>query len=109
MMTADGYDIPTEMVGKYLNGLVNQFFKILPIKESGEPSLNEFMRSLQVELIGFKGLMAEIGNDSMYLTLLSILQYMIENDCDVPTVKREVFKSISICKKLQKKYCETEV
>lgn len=109
MMTLNGYDVPTEMVDKYLGGLVNQFFKILPIKESGEPSLNEFMRSLQVELLGFKGLMAGIGNDSMYITLLSILQYLIENDCEKPVVKREVFKAISICKKLQKKYCETEV
>ena len=109
MITINGYDIPTEMVDKYLNGLVNQFFKILPIKESGEPSLTEFMRSLQVELLGFKDLMTAIGNDSMYLTLLSILQYLIENDCDTPAVKREVFKAISICKKLRNKYCETEV
>lgn len=109
MITTSGYNVPAEMIDNYLNGLVNQFFKILPIKESGEPSLNEFMRSLQVELLGFKGLMAEIGNDSMYLTLLSILQYLIENDCEIPVVKREVFKAISICKKLRSKYCETEV
>lgn len=109
MITTNGYDVPTEMVGKYLDGLVNQFFKILPIKESGEPSLNGFMKSLQVELLGFKRLMAEVGNDSMYLTLLSILQYLIENDCDIPVVRREVFKAISICKKLRSKYCETGV
>ena len=109
MKTVSGHEIPAEMVDKYLNGLVNQFFKILPIKESGEPSLNEFMRSFQAELLGFGGLMAEIGNDSMYLTLLSILQYLIENDCDVPVVKREVFRAISICKKLHNKYCKTEV
>ena len=51
MITTNGYDVPAEMVDNYLNGPVNQFFKILPIKESGEPSLNEFMKSLQVELI----------------------------------------------------------
>lgn len=107
MITTNGYDVPIEMVGKYLDGLVNQFFKILPIKESGEPSVNEFMKSLQVELLGFKRLMAEVGNDSMYMTLLSILQYLIENDCSIPVVKREVFKAISICKKLRNKYCET--
>ena len=109
MITTNGHDIPSEMVNNYLNGLVNQFFKILPIKESGEPSLNEFMKSLQVELLGFKGLMVEIGNDSMYLTLLSILQYLIENECETAVVKREVFKAISVCKKLRNKYCETGV
>lgn len=100
MRTTNGYNIPTEMVGNYLGGLVNQFFKILPIKESGEPSLNEFMRSLQVELLGHKGLMRYLKYDSMYMALLSILQYLIDNDCDTPVVKREVFKAISICKKL---------
>lgn len=105
MKTNNGCNIPTEMVSNYLGGLVNQFFKILPIKESGEPSLNEFMKSLQLELIGHKSLMRYLNHDSMYMTLLSILQYMIDNDCDTPVVKREVFKAISICKKLQKKYC----
>lgn len=109
MMTVNGYDVPAEMVDKYLSGLINQFFKILPIKESGEPSLNEFMRSLQVELLGFGALMSFVKNDAMYLSLLAILQYLIDNDCDVPTVKREVFKSISVCKKLHKKYCGTGV
>lgn len=103
------YSIPPVMVQNYLAGLVNQFFKILPIKESGEPSLNEFMHSLQAELLGAKWLMEELQNDSMYLTLLAILQYLIESDCEVPIVKREVFKAISICKKLQKKYCNEEV
>ena len=108
MRTTNGYNIPTEMVGNYLGGLVNQFFKILPIKESGEPSLNEFMRSLQVELLGHKGLMRYLKYDSMYMALLSILQYLIDNDCDAPVVKREVFKAISICKKLREKYCGGE-
>lgn len=109
MTTVSGHEIPAEMFDKYLRGLVNQFFKILPIKESGEPSLNEFMCSLQVELIGFGELMSFVQNDALYLSLLSILQYMISNECDVRTVKREVFKSISICKKLHSKYCRTEV
>ena len=101
MMTVTGYSLPDEMIGNYLGGLVNQFFKILPIKESGEPSLKEFMRSLQLELIGFRDLMVELKNDSMYVSLLSILQYLIDNDCDVAVVRREVFKAISICKKLK--------
>lgn len=108
MMTVTGLSIPNEMVGNYLGGLVNQFFKILPIKESGEPSLKEFMSSLQLELIGFKDLMSELKNDSMYLSLLSILQYLIDNDCETGIVRREVFKAISICKKLRKKYCGEE-
>lgn len=104
MKTIIGQDIPDKMLDNYLNSLVNKFFKILPIKESGEPSLNEFMRSLQAELIGSKQLIERLSSDSMYMSLISILQYMIDNECDTPVVKREVFKAISICKKLRKKY-----
>ena len=109
MKTLTGHDIPNELLINYLDTLVNQFFKILPIKESGEPSLKEFMRSLQVELIGCAALIDALSNDAMLLSLISILQYMIDNDCDTPVVKREVFKAISICKKLKKKYCNEGV
>lgn len=109
MRTTMDLDIPDKMLENYLTSLVNQFFKILPIKESGEPSLKEFMRSLQIELIGCEKLIAQLSNDSMYLSLIAILQYMIDNDCEIPVVKREVFKAISICKKLQKKYFGKEV
>lgn len=105
MITVTGIDIPNELLGNYLFKLVDQFFKILPMKEDGEPSLKEFMRSLQLELLGCKGLIEQLSNDSMFLSLIAILQYMIDEECDTATVKREVFKSISICKKLRKKYC----
>ena len=104
MKTVNNYEIPDGMLENYLAALVNQFFKILPIKESGEPSLKDFMRSLQIELIGCKNLMDQLSNDPMYLSLIAILQYMIDNDCETSVVKREVFKAISICKKLRKKY-----
>ncbi len=107
MRTTNGYSIPAKMVDKYLDGLVSQFFKILPLKENGVPTLNEFMRSFQRELLGHKGLMSYVENDSMYMALLSILQYLIDNDCGVDVVRKEVFRAISICKKLRQKYCGT--
>lgn len=105
MITITGVDISDELLSNYLSGLIDQFFKILPMRETGEPSLKEFMRSLQLELLGCKGLIEYLSNDSMFLSLIAILQYMIDEDCEVPIVKREVFKAISICKKLRKKYC----
>lgn len=93
------------ILDNYLSGLVNHFFKILPIKESGESTLDVYIRSLQSELLGCKELIEAIHNDALFLTLISILQYLIDTpSCDVPTVKREVFRAISICNKLQKKY-----
>lgn len=104
MRTITDKKIPNEMFENYLIALVDQFFKILPLKESGEPSLSEYMRSLQLELIGCRQLIVALQHDAMYMRLLCILQFMLDNDCDVPVVKREVFKAISTCKKLQEKY-----
>lgn len=102
MNTYINIEIPDKLFGNYLNSLVGLFYKILPIKESGEPSLGKYMESLQRELIGCRNLISELNYDELYLSLLSILQYLIENDCSTDIVKCEVFKAIRICKKLQK-------
>ncbi len=104
MKTDKDIELPEAVVCKYLNSLVGQFYKILPIKESGEPSLSKYMDSLQREMMGCKDLIVALEYDELYLGLLSILEYLINNECDTRVVKSEVFKAIGICKKLQKKY-----
>ena len=103
-MSAEYPGIPQKSLENYLDGLVNQFFRILPLKENGEPSLNEYMRSLQFELLGCKVLFQDFDYDPMYTALLSILSGLIANERETREVKREVFKAISICKKLKSKY-----
>jgi hypothetical protein len=108
--TVAGTPISQDLLHNYFRNLVNQFFKILPIRESGESSLITYMQSLQAELLGCKELVTELKNDASYLTLLSILQYLIDNpDCSVPIVKREVFKAISICNRLKAQQYGKEV
>lgn len=103
--TTAGVPIDKEILRNYFKTLVNQFFKILPIREENEGSLTVYLQSLQVELLGCKNLITIIQHDSSFLTLLSILQFLIDNpDCTVREVKREVFKAISICNKLQAQY-----
>lgn len=103
--TTAGMPIDAEVLHNYFRNLVNHFFKILPIREQNEESLNTYMQSLQAELLGCKGLVSAIQNDASYLTLLSILQYLIDNpECTVREVKREVFRAISICNKLKAQY-----
>ena len=103
--TTAGTPIDAEVLHNYFRILVNHFFKILPIREQNEESLTTYMQSLQAELLGCKGLVSAIQNDASYLTLLSILQYLIDNpECTVREVKREVFRAISICNKLKAQY-----
>ena len=108
--TTAGLPVSKELLCNYFKNLVNLFFKILPIRENNEDSLIVYMKSLQIELLGCKELIISLKNDSNYLSLLSILQYLIDNpECEVYKVKREVFRAISICNKLKSKYLSEEV
>ena len=107
-MTSKNIDMPDIVVKKYVTSLVGQFYKILPIKESGEPSLGIYIDSLQKEIMGFNGLIPAIQNDGSVVSLLSILEYLSNNDCDTQIVKREVFKAIKICKNLQERFFHEE-
>lgn len=103
--TTAGMPIEIEVLHNYFRNLVNLFFKILPIREQNEESLIVYMQSLRAELLGCGGLVDAIQNDASYMTLLAILQYLIDNpECTVREVKREVFRAISICNKLEAKY-----
>ena len=103
--TAAGVPIDTDCLYGYFDYMVGQFFKILPMCEGKEESLPVYMRSLQVELSGCGGFINGLYDNALYVSLLSILQYLIDDpDCDVSEVKREVFKAIKICNKLKASY-----
>lgn len=107
--TTTGIPLSSESLDRYLTKLVDLFFKILPIREKQEDSLVTYMKSLQIELVGFNSLVLAIRHDPYFITLLSILQYFIDNpNSEIADVRREVFRAISICNTLRKKYV-TEV
>ncbi len=105
--TKVGIPMAENVIENYFKTLVNRFFKILPIREAGEQSLPVYIQSLQLEMLGCKELVTELHDDSNFLTLLSILQYIYDNpECPVSDVKREVFRAISICNKLETRYAK---
>jgi hypothetical protein len=105
IQTKVGVPMDATVLNNYFRALINLFFKILPIWESGESSIKTYMRSLQAELLGCKELIEAIHDDPLFLSLISILQYLIDNSTlEVPAVKREVFRAISICNKLKARY-----
>lgn len=97
-------ELPEEMWEDYFEKLVGKVFKILPMKEKEFETLPEYLSSLLLELHGNKSLIQVIQHDGDFLSLISTLEYFVENDDDVGIYKREVFKCISIVKKLQEKY-----
>lgn len=109
IQTSVGAQMDAEILENYLRSLINLFFKILPLKESEERSLNTYMRSLQAELLGCQSLIVALNKDAQFLSLVSILQYLIDHpDSDVPFVRREVFRAISICNKLKERYAAVQ-
>jgi len=104
MMTIHNIELEKELLTGRLKGLVNMFYKILPIRESEEPTLHKYLLSLQREMLGCQSLIIALHHDEQYLVLLSILQYLIDNESSVDVVKSEVFKAIRILKKLEQKY-----
>jgi hypothetical protein len=98
--------IPNELFNNYLKYLVNKLFKVLPMKEHEVKSLNSYLRSLQIELIGSTELIGTLKNDPQFLSLMNTIQFFIDNEFDNQTCKREVFKCIHILEDLQKKYFE---
>lgn len=108
--TSYGIDIDAKFVEKYFETLVNLFFKILPLRENEEKSLPVYVESLLLEMLGLQNLIVAINHDAMYLSLLSILQYIVDHpECEVAVVRREVFRAISICYKLKSRYSNAEV
>ena len=107
--TIIGVRVSDKLISNFFDTLVNCFFKILPIRESEEESLPVYMRSLQSELVGCGEFIEHLNNDARFLRLISTLQYLIDHpDCDVHTVKREVFKSIRICEQMSRQYGEAD-
>ena len=107
LTTTAGVPIDSKAMKKYMNSLVNRFFKILPIREQGDESLVVYLRSFQKELLGCQGLIEGLKHDALFVSLVSILQYLIDHpECSVKSVRREVFNAISVCNKLQSMYAE---
>lgn len=107
MDTTIGVSISNELMENYLKTLVNRFFKILPIREQDDDSLPIYLRSLQMEVLGSQNLITSFQNNANFITLASILQYLIDNpDCSIKTVRREVFHAISLCNKLKQTCAE---
>ncbi len=107
MMTKYGVQVSRDMCGAKSSELINQFFKIIPLRENGSDTIAQYMEGLLREMLGMEQLITEWHEDGQYLSLLAILQYHVDHpECDLAIVRSDVFKAIGIIKRLQKKYAE---
>ena len=103
--TAANKPIDSALLSNYFDSLVNRFFKILPIREQDDGSLVIYLKGFRDELLGCNELVDELKQNALFMTLLSTLQYLIDNpDAPVKKVRRYVFGAISVCNKLRSLY-----
>ena len=107
LQTVCGSSVDATVLNTYFETLVNLLFKILPMREGEEKTLDVYMKSLRCELLGCYSLCPEVGEDSSLMSIISILQYLIDHpECQVSDVRREVFHAISICNRMKKNLTE---
>lgn len=88
----------------YFQYMIGKIYKILPMKEEGCKTLTTYLESLKVEMIGSYGLYRQLIEEPQFMSALNIIEYLIDNECDIATCKREVFKAIRHIENINKKY-----
>lgn len=94
---------------QYFDYLIDKIFKILPLFEEQNKGLSQNIDSLvDYELKGLQIYLIEMGksNDftSLLLTLKSLSQHISDDKMDHKELRREVFKCITIVRKLKEKF-----
>ena len=104
--TSLGFSVNSRLFENYFKTLVNQVYKILPMREAEMDSLQKYIWRLTAEIVGGAGLYPNLREDSYYASLLNILQYLSDHysECTVEQTKQLVFEGIHICEKLSARY-----
>lgn len=97
-------ELPNRIFENYFKYLIGKLYKILPLKESNCETLKQYLENLQLELIGNYELIECLKEEPQFVSVLGIIQYMISNDFDSKTCKKQVFTAIKIIENIDKKY-----
>lgn len=94
-----------ETLAMYFDRMVGRIYKILPLKESGELTLPEYLDSLVTEMTGVE-IMEGLADQPYYVSIAATVTFLSKNidSCEPAKVKREVFRLINLCKKLRSYY-----
>lgn len=104
--TSVGEPLSAGLLKNYFRNLVNQVYKILPMREKEAETIRKYIWRLEAELVGFRGLTLALREDAYYGNLIGTISYLSEHvmDCTPGQVKQLVFECISLCGKLSDRY-----
>ena len=109
METSIGTEVSSVLLHNYFDALVNQVYKILPMREHDSKTLDRYIRRLSAEVVGGSEFYPHLSEDAYYASLLNILQYL-NGHCQEDSVDKTrqlVFEGIRLCENLRDRYQET--
>jgi len=96
MINVYGGDISNDDLKLYFKRLINKIFKLLPLKEEGCGTLEQYFDSLMLELCGGEEL---FYHHEMFLELIFNL-YSLKDLEEIKLYRSQVFKCINICQNI---------
>lgn len=99
MIAINGFEFSDSVVGRDLHRLVNQIWKLLPMRENKE----NWQKQLNSVLNELYGLHIMFGDQLDFLILISKLEGLLKTD-NFMTYRMVVFSTISILTELANKY-----
>lgn len=94
--------LPIKALKSYLRHLINKVYKILPMKEEGCKTIKPYLLSLENELIGCYDLWEILDDNPNFTAIINIIEYLLSEQYDIETCKREVFKAIHLIEIVEK-------
>jgi hypothetical protein len=92
--------LPDEMLLAYVNGMIAKVWKTIPMKQVGTDSLPKYLEAILREFVGQKELICELRNNEEFLTILGIMESLLNQD-DFSKFRSDIFKVINLIEKLK--------
>ena len=91
-----------EITNLYLKTMIGSIYKILPMYDDNNVTLQDYLDSLYVQLVGASEFYDELKYNQRFYSIINIIQYFRTNEFDKKICKREVLKCTNILDKLLK-------
>lgn len=86
-------------IEKYLDRLIPKMFKLMPLRESGDPNYKIYLDKLIIQIIGFKNIDSYIDECPFILDIICNLNGLYYCDCDIKIHNSVVKECINSCKR----------
>lgn len=85
---------------RYLRSLIGKFYKIRPMRQNDDATLQVYLASFIVDLEGSLYTFPSLREDSRYITVVNIAHWLNSNSFNCDEARREVEKAIDLIKKI---------